>query len=395
MNALRNVVEVFFVFLRLGLTSFGGPVAHFGYFHSEFVVRRKWLDENLFASIISLCQFLPGPASSQMGMAIGFFRAGILGSMAAWLGFTLPSAVILVLFGFWFSCFPGDVGGWVHGFKIVTVAIVAQAVIRMGESLCQDLWRRLTAIVSTALLLLLPSFSAQMSVMGFGALAGLAFCKHLEPAHYSCAYGFSKKWGLFFLLIFAGLLCFLPIAAAVGGHAVLKLADTFFRSGALVFGGGHVVLPVLQSQIVSQGWVTNDVFLTGYSVAQAVPGPLFSFAAFLGSVSHGHPSGWIGATVALVSIFLPGYLLVIGILPFWGSLFRWKYIGPIMAGVNASVVGILLAALVTPVMSTAIHTYGDFLAAAGCYIILCRWGNLRWTVVVLLAGVGLLFHYLR
>lgn len=389
-------MEIFWIFWRLGLTSFGGPVAHLGYFRKEFVVRRQWLDERAYGDLVSLCQFLPGPASSQLGMAIGLLRAGIPGSIAAWLGFTLPSAMALVIFGLLLPSLDRYASsGWVHGLKIVTVAVVAQAVVVMSGSLCPDRPRLLLALVSAGIVLAIPSIFTQMAVMVLGALTALwLFKSSSEPVRLSIASGVSPKTGTFFLLSFAGLLIALPTLATASGQYLIKLVDVFYRAGALVFGGGHVVLPLLQSQIVTHGWVLNDIFLAGYGAAQAAPGPLFSFAAFVGAVSSQNPSGWIGSIAALVAIFLSGYLLIIGVLPFWESLQRLDGVRRAMTGINASVVGILLAALFNPVMTNAVHSITDLAAAVVCYILLKIFSRAPWTVIILLVVFGGIFNYI-
>lgn len=393
MKRAQAVIEVFLIFLRLGLTSFGGPVAHLGYFQKEFVARRQWLDERTYGDLVSLCQFLPGPASSQLGMAIGLLRAGIPGSIAAWLGFTLPSAIAMVIFALLLPVFDQYASsGWVHGLKIVTVAVVAQAVVVMSRSLCPDRPRLFLALVTAVIVLAIPSIFTQMAVMALGALAGFQFLKSSsEPVRQPIATGVSKRTGTLFLCAFAGLLVGLPAAAALGSQYLIKLIDVFYRAGALVFGGGHVVLPLLQSQIATQGWVLNDVFIAGYGAAQALPGPLFSFAAFIGAVSNQSPSGWMGAMIALTAVFLPGYLLIIGVLPFWESLQRREDVRRAMTGVNASVVGILLAALFNPVMTNAVHSITDLVATVVCYILLKIFSRAPWTVIILLVVSGGIF----
>ncbi len=339
MGQLRSLAEIFLIFLKLGLTSFGGPVAHIGYFHQEFVARRKWLDERAYTDLVALCQFLPGPASSQVGMAIGFSRAGVWGALSAWLGFTLPSAVALVLFGSWFtSAGNGFQGGWINGLKIFAVAVVAKAVLSMSKSLCPDNYRRAIAVFAAAVALSFQGIFGQLTVMAAGALCGYLF---FQPSRSgtdpSIVIYSNKKAAGTCLVIFFALLFLLPVLGMVYGHYTVKLFDSFYRAGALVFGGGHVVLPLLQSQVVAPGWVSNDLFLAGYGAAQVVPGPLFTFAAYLGAVSSQSPSGWIGAAIALAAIFLPAFLLITGTLPFWEQLRRSKVMQGIMPGVNASV----------------------------------------------------------
>ena len=380
--------KIFLIFLRLGLTSFGGPLAHLGYFRQEFVARRKWLDEHAYADLVSLCQFLPGPASSQVGIALGLSRGGIPGAIASWLGFTLPSAILLVLFGLGLSFANDKLGaGWMHGLKIVTVAVVAQALWGMGKSLSPDKVRASIAIFVAVMATLMPSSLGQVGAIIISGFFGWAFLRTstILP-HSAIQSGTGRRAGIALLLIFALLLLILPVAAAESGSYMLKLFDSFYRAGSLVFGGGHVVLPLLQSQVVSAGWVSNDVFLAGYGAAQVVPGPLFTFAAYLGAVSTQSPSGWLGAGIALVAIFLPSFLLVIGILPFWEQLRRYETMQRAMLGINAAVIGILLAAFYNPVWTSAIQGTSDFLVAAIAFLLLVFWKLPPWLV----AGVAVI-----
>jgi chromate transporter len=350
-----NPVEVLGAALRLGLTSFGGPVAHLGYFRREYVERRAWLDETTFADLVALCQFLPGPASSQLGILIGTRRAGMLGGLAAWLGFTLPSAIALVLFGLLTTSVDLANAGWVHGLKVAAVAIVAQAVFLMARTLTPDRLRRALALLAAAIALAWTTPLAQVAIIASGALVGrliltsvptTATARERSPV--------SRRVGLAALAAFFALLVALPVLRLLVGGQPIAMFDAFYRSGALVFGGGHVVLPVLHATVVDPGWVTNDQFLAGYGAAQAVPGPLFTFAAHLGAVSSIPPAGWAGATIALVAIFLPSFLLVFGVLPFWDRLRGSTGFRRALSGTNAAVVGILLAALYTPVWTSAI-----------------------------------------
>jgi chromate transporter len=387
--------EIFSIFLRLGLTSFGGPIAHLGYFRKEFVERRKWLDEHAYADLVSLCQFLPGPASSQVGIAIGLSRGGIPGSIASWLGFTLPSAILLVLFGLGLSFVGANLGsGWLHGLKIAAVAVVAQALWGMGKSLSPDKVRASIAICAAAIATLIPSSLGQVGAIVASGLFSWAFLQYSATLPHSFIQTTtSKATGMALLLIFVLLLLLLPVAAVGSNNYVLKLFDSFYRAGSLVFGGGHVVLPLLQSQVVPSGWVSNDVFLAGYGAAQAVPGPLFTFAAYLGAVSKQTPSGWAGAVIALVAIFLPSFLLVIGVIPFWERLRRYEAIQRAMLGINAAVVGILLAAFYNPVWTSAIQSATDFCLAAIAFLFLVFWKSPPWIVVLLAAVVtGLTSH---
>lgn len=388
-----SAIEVFLAFLKLGLTSFGGPVAHLGYFRAEFVERRRWLDDARYTDLVALCQFLPGPASSQVGIALGFGRAGWLGALAAWLGFTLPSAVALVVFAWGVTRWAALAqSGAVHGLKVVAVAVVAQAVWGMGKALCPDRARAGVAIVAALLVLAVPSALGQIAAIVAGGLVGRWGLQlgHLPVARHR-AHGVGRKAGAALLLSFVLLLVGLPLLAELAASPVLSAVSAFYRAGALVFGGGHVVLPLLQAGVVPNGWVTNDAFLAGYGAAQAVPGPLFTFAAYLGAVMASPLGGWSGAAILLVAIFLPGFLLVLGALPFWESLRQRDGVQRAMAGVNAAVVGVLAAALYDPLWTSAIHTRADFglaLAAFGLLVV----GRLSpvWVVLLAAAAGGLL-----
>ena len=387
MNYIQSPWAIFLIFLRLGLTSFGGPIAHLGYFRQEFVERRKWLTESEYADLVFLCQFLPGPASSQVGIGLGLSRGGIPGAIASWLGFTLPSAILLVLFGMGLTFFGNTLySGWLHGLKIAAVAVVAQALWGMGKSLCPDKMRASFALGATVIATLIPFSLGQVSAMITSGILGWAF---LPDAAFS-PHGIiqtrtGKKTGAVLLLIFALVLVALPIFGKELDSPVIKLFDIFYRAGSLVFGGGHVVLPLLQSQLIPTGRVSPDVFLAGYGVAQAVPGPLFTFAAYLGAVSNQPPSGLMGAGIALIAIFLPSFLLVIGIIPFWEQLRRYQGIQRAMIGINAAVVGILLVAFYNPVWTSAIHSSTDFCLAAFAFLILVFWKLPPWLVVSLAA----------
>ena len=393
MRERASLAELFFVFLRLGLTSFGGPVAHLGYFRAEFVERRQWLDEHTYADLVGLCQFLPGPASSQVGMAIGLSRGGIPGAIAAFLGFTLPSAILLVLFALGMARFGNAIGaGWLHGLKIVAVAVVAQALWGMGRALAPDARRATLAVAAAALVSLVPTGAGQVGVIAAGALIGWGVLRaDLTLPQSSLPVPIRRSTGALLLAAFFLLLIGLPLAAQGSGNYVLELFDGFYRAGALVFGGGHVVLPLLQAIVVPRGWVSNDAFLAGYGAAQAVPGPLFTFAAYLGAISTRAPSGWTGAAIAVAAIFLPAFLLVAGILPFWEGLRRHAGIKRAMLGINAAVVGILLAAFYHPVWTSAIRSAADFAMAATAFLLLVFWKWPPWLVVVLAAaatGIG-------
>lgn len=327
---------VFLIFLRLGLTSFGGPVAHLGYFRDEFVTRRKWLTENSYADLVALCQFLPGPASSQVGIAIGLSRSGYSGALAAWAGFTLPSAIALILFAMGITSY-GDIipSGVLHGLKVAAVAVVAQAVWGMGRNLCTDVARISIMALATCFVLLVPSALGQVSVIAIAAIIGLILFKPEKTmAHDSLPITVRRRVGLFWLSLFFTLLIGLPLLATLYPTHTLSMIDTFFRAGSLVFGGGHVVLPLLQAEVVPAGWVSNDTFLAGYGATQAVPGPLFTFSAFLGSSMNQAPNGWLGGMVCLLAIFAPSFLLVMGALPFWESLRQNLRTRAALSGVN-------------------------------------------------------------
>lgn len=368
-----TVLEVLLAFLRLGLTSFGGPVAHLGYFRTEFVERRKWLDDRSYADLVALCQFLPGPASSQVGIALGLGRAGWMGSLAAWVGFTLPSAVMLVLFAQGVAHWPAlAASGVVHGLKVVAVAVVAQAVWGMARSLCPDRPRAGIGTLAALLVLALPSAAGQVGAIVFGAVVGLAALRPgpLPPAVHR-DYGVGRRAGAGLLIGFAVLLVALPTLAASLASPVLSATAVFYQAGALVFGGGHVVLPLLQSGVVPPGWVDADTFIAGYGAAQAVPGPLFTFAAYLGASMPAPLGGAWGGFAMLLAIFVPAWLLVVGALPFWETLRRSPTAQHAMAGANAAVVGVLGAALYDPVWTGAIHSRADFglaLAAFGLLV---------------------------
>lgn len=385
-HARGSALEVFLAFLKLGLTSFGGPAAHLGYFREEFVVRRQWLDEQGYSDLVALCQFLPGPASSQVGMALGLGRAGWWGALAAWVGFTLPSAVALILFAFGVLSGAGwEASGVVHGLKVMAVAVVAQAVWGMSKSLCPDRLRAGVAIGSVLMVWLVPSPFIQPIVLMLGGVIGwwALSLPHLPVASHRNS-GVSRATGAVLLTLCGVLLLALPAAAVGSGSYVWTAVASFYQAGALVFGGGHVVLPMLQASVVPSGWVGNDAFLAGYGAAQAVPGPLFSFAAFLGAVMPSPLGGWVGGLALLVAIFVPSFLLVAGALPYWESLRQRDGIQRIMAGVNAAVVGILGAALYDPVWTSAIHSAADVSLAVAAYGLLVV-GRVSPVVVVVLS----------
>lgn len=384
-------LEVFLIFLRLGFTSFGGPIAHLGYFHHEFVSRRKWLDENVYADLVALCQFLPGPASSQVGMAIGLHRAGIAGAIAAWVGFTLPSTILLVLFGLGITKYSTNLNaGWLHALKTVAVAVVAQAIWSMGTKLCPDKERVTVAILACIATLLIPSAWAQLGVIALGGLAGIYILKKQLPPlpHVPLKQSLSKKSATLFLSAFLLLLLALPLMAKVSQNHSVKLFDSFYRAGSLVFGGGHVVLPLLQSEVVPSGWVSEDLFVAGYGAAQAIPGPLFTFSAYLGAVSSVPPAGWWGALICLVAAFLPSFLLVLGSLPFWEKLREYQKMRAALLGINAAVVGLLLSAFFHPVWTQGITNAKDFCLALVAFILLTFLKAPSWAVVLGSAVIG-------
>lgn len=385
----ESPLSIFIAFLRLGLSSFGGPIAHLGYFREEFVHRRRWLDDHAYGDLVSLSQFLPGPASSQVGIGLGLLRGGLSGAVAAWLGFTLPSALVLTLFGLLLTHSVGAVTmPWLHGLKVAAVAVVAQALWGMGKNLCPDKERASLAGAAAIFTVLLPGAASQISVIVISALLGWRWLSPSgELPHSPFPVGLSKRLGMASLILFFAILLMLPAAAAQSGIYLLSLFDSFFRAGALVFGGGHVVLPVLQAEVVPHGWVSNASFLAGYGAAQAVPGPLFTFAAYLGAVSSGEPNGWLGATVALIAIFLPGFLLMVGALPLWEGLRRHPAMQGAMLGVNAAVVGLLLAAFYQPVWTSAIYSPPDFALALGAFLLLVFWKTPPWLVVMLCAAL--------
>jgi len=385
-----SAAEVLLVFLRLGLSSFGGPIAHIGYFRDEFVVRRRWLDEQAFVDLVALCQFLPGPASSQVGFSIGLMHAGYWGALAAWIGFTLPSAVALVIFAYGVGALTGlAVTGLLHGLKLVAVAIVAQAVWGMARTLCPDRQRASIAALAALIILLSGSAAAQIGSIVLGALAGLWLCGGEPPAvtgHMTMPV--SRAVGVVALALYGVLLVGLPILQNLSGSPAVALFDGFYRSGALVFGGGHVVLPLLREAFVPPGWVTDDAFLAGYGAAQAVPGPLFTFAAYLGAVVKISPHGIPGAVLGLFGIFIPGILVLLGTLPFWDDFRKRAGAQAVMRGVNAAVVGLLGAALYNPVWTSTVKTSADFAVALAGFVLLAAWRAPPLIVVVLGACAG-------
>ncbi|QYI97952.1 chromate efflux transporter [Curtobacterium flaccumfaciens pv. flaccumfaciens] len=386
-----SAASVFLVFLRLGLTSFGGPVAHLGYFREAFVVRRRWLRDDAYADLVALCQFLPGPASSQVGMALGLQRAGLLGLLAAWCGFTLPSAVLLVAFALLVSGTPDLAGaGWLLGLQAAAAAVVAQAVLGMARSLTPDRRRATIAAAAAIVVLLAPGPGPQVAVIAVCGVVGAVWLRGVvappgDVADAEVAVRLPRWVAVSALVAFAALLVAAPVAAS--GTGAVRLFGVFAQAGSLVFGGGHVVLPLLESQTVATHLVGHADFLAGYGAAQAVPGPLFTFAAYLGAVADGSPSGLGGAAVALVAIFLPAALLVIGALPFWHVLRALPWARRVLAGVNAGVVGLLAAALWDPVITEGVRSAPALALAVAAFTALTRWSAPPWAVVI---GAGLL-----
>jgi len=384
------ISEVFLAFFKLGLTSFGGPIAHLGYFREEFVEKRKWLDASAYADLVALCQFLPGPSSSQVGMAIGLIRAGVSGSLAAWVGFTLPSALVLMAFGVGIAQIDlGYYSGLLHGLKLVAAAVIAQAIWTMAKSHFSELIRVLIGLAAAAATLMFQSSYCQVGVIAVSGFFGILLFNVNTVFNQSQIHiPMTRKAGLILLIIFAGLLAGLPLAASQIGSYALELFAKLFQTGSLVFGGGHVVLALLQSQVVPSGWISNDTFLAGYGLTQAVPGPLFTFAAYIGAVSNQAPSGWIGGILALAGIFAPSFFMVLGILPFWNEFRRNTIMQKSLIGINAAVVGLLLAAFYSPVWISTVSKAQDLILIVFFYILLQIWKRPPWMVVVAGAFVG-------
>lgn len=383
----RALLEILAVSAKLGVTSFGGPIAHLGYFHNEYIRRRKWMDEQDYADIVALCQFLPGPASSQVGIAVGVIRAGMLGGLTAWLGFTLPSVIALILFALLLQGFDIGSAGWIHGLKIVAVAIVVQAILGMGQKLAPDRIRATIAVLVAAVTILWQTAISQVLLIGIAGVVGMLLYKNATlPNTTNLHVPISRRFAILCLGVFFGLLILLPVLRQIVHLEWLSLFDSFYRSGSLVFGGGHVVLPMLEREVVPTGWVSKSDFLAGYGAAQAVPGPLFTFAAYLGAMIGGVK----GAVIATTAIFLPAYLLVVGALPFWHTLRQSAKVQGALIGINAAVVGILLAALYNPLWITAILAPVDFVLAAILFLMLVFWKLPPWVVVISGAIGGIL-----
>ncbi|KPV55715.1 ChrA protein [Paenibacillus sp. A3] len=388
---VSSLWEVLRVSTKLGLTSFGGPIAHLGYFHDEYIRRRQWMDERSYADLVALCQFLPGPASSQVGIGIGIVRAGLLGGFVAWLGFTLPSAIALVLFALLLQGFDIANAGYIHGLKIVAVGIVAHAILGMGQKLTPDRDRMTIAVAAATVTLLWPAAYTQVLIIVAAGLLGLwLYKKNPGTGNQNIQIAIGKPFAIGCLVLFFGLLIVLPFLRQTVNIEWFALFDSFYRSGSLVFGGGHVVLPLLEREVVPTGWISQEDFLAGYGATQAVPGPLFTFAAYLGLMAGGIG----GAAVATAAIFLPAFLLVVGALPFWNGLRSNAKVQGALAGINAAVVGILLAALYDPLWTTAILTPADFALALLLFTMLAFWKFPPWVVVLTGALGGIMIGYI-
>ncbi|MBD2869803.1 chromate efflux transporter [Paenibacillus arenilitoris] len=390
--------DVFWTALKLGLTSFGGPIAHIGYFREEYVGRRQWLSDRSFAELVALCQFLPGPASSQLGMAIGAKRAGVLGALAAWIGFTMPSALLMVAFAFGAQAAGIGGAGWLQGLKLAAVAIVAQAVWSMSRTLAPDRPRATLALVTACAAVLWPSMAGQLVPLLFCAIIGIAVYKSKAGAGAEEGSGeppipIGRKLAAAMLALFIILLIGLPIASGWSGSAALTLIDSVYRAGSLVFGGGHAVLPMLETELLSgkRPLLTSDQFMAGYGAVQAVPGPLFTFAAYIGAAMETGYARIGYAMISLFSIFLPSFLLVLGALPFWERLKRNKTAQSALMGINAGIVGILLAALYDPIFMDAVGSAKELAIVIVLFILLQIWKRPPWQAVALAALAGLLF----
>jgi chromate transporter len=378
-RGIKSLIEILLVSTRLGLTSFGGPIAHLGYFHDEYIRKRKWIDEKSYADLVAVCQFLPGPASSQVGIGIGVLRGGLIGGIMAFIGFTLPSVFALILFAWFLHEMNIGNAGWIHGLKIVAVAVVAQAILGMAQKLTPDLKRKALALFALVGTLLWQTAFTQVGVIVVSAIFGFFLYKqHIENDELKIQFPISRGFGVTCLSLFFGLLILLPILREVTSLSWIAMFDSFYRSGSLVFGGGHVVLPLLEREFVPTGWLSKEAFLAGYGAAQAVPGPLFTFAAYLGTVMK----GWQGGLLATVAIFLPAFLLILGTLPFWDSLRHNPKIKGALMGVNAAVVGILIAAFYNPIWTSSILVPIDFAFAAILFSMLVYWKLPPWIIVV-------------
>lgn len=384
--------ELFLVSTRLGLTSFGGPTAHLGYFHAEYIRRKKWMDEKTYADLVALAQFLPGPASSQVGIGIGVARAGVLGGIISFIGFTFPSVIALILFAYLLTGYDVANAGWIHGLKIVAVAVVAHAIIGMSKNLTPDLKRKAIALIALIGTLLWQSATSQVSIILIAAFIGFLLYNNqlLAIEKTRSKFQISKKVSALCLVLFFGLLFLLPVIRELTGSYWIAMFDSFYRSGSLVFGGGHVVLPLLEQEFVPTGWITEEAFLAGYGATQAVPGPLFTFAAYLGTVMK----GWVGGLVATVAVFLPAFLLILGALPFWDQLRSNPKIKGAIMGANAAVIGILISALYQPIWTSSILSPMDFALAAILFSMLSYWKLPPWIIVITGAIGGTLLSFL-
>jgi chromate transporter len=386
---IKSLMEILLVSSRLGLSSFGGPVAHLGYFHEEYIRRRKWMDEKSYADLVALCQFLPGPASSQVGIGIGVMRAGVLGGIVSFIGFTLPSVIALIIFAILLNEMNLGDAGWIRGLKIVAVAVVAHAILGMAAKLTPDSKRKAIALLALVGTLVWQTAFTQIGIILIAAFIGFVLFKNQKAEeHPSLSFPVSKRFAAVCLSLFFSLLILLPVVREVTSLNWIAMFDSFYRSGSLVFGGGHVVLPLLEREFVPSGWLTEEAFLAGYGAAQAVPGPLFTFAAYLGAVLN----GWQGGLIATFAIFLPAFLLILGALPFWNSLRRNPKVKGALMGVNAGVVGILIAAFYHPIWTSSIKAPSDFAFASVLFSMLVIWKFPPWVVVVIGAAGGILME---
>ncbi|MBN3553363.1 chromate transporter [Fictibacillus nanhaiensis] len=390
-SLLKTLLEILMVSTRLGLTSFGGPIAHLGYFHEEYVRKRKWMDEKGYADLVALCQFLPGPASSQVGIGIGVMRGGVLGGIVSFIGFTLPSVIALIVFALILQGLNVSDLSWIHGLKLVAVAVVAHAILGMAEKLTPDLKRKTIALLALIGTLLWQTAFSQVGVILLAGLLGFLLYKdQTDNDETKYEFPISKKFAVICLSLFFALLLLLPLLRDLTSNSWIAIFDSFYRSGSLVFGGGHVVLPLLEREFVPSGWISEEAFLAGYGAAQAVPGPLFTFAAYIGAVMN----GWQGGLLATIAIFLPAFLLILGALPFWNLLRQNRKIKGALMGVNAAVVGILISAFYQPIWTTTILKPIDFAFAAVLFSMLVYWKLPPWVVVVTGALGGLLMSLL-
>ncbi len=391
--SLKTLFEILFISTRLGLTSFGGPTAHLGYFHEEYVRRRKWIDEKSYTELVALCQFLPGPSSSQVGIGIGVVRGGVIGGIISFLGFTMPSVLALIIFALAVDGLNLGEAGWIHGLKLVAVAVVAHAVLGMAKNLAPDLTRKAIVLFGLSVALLWETAYSQIGIILFAAVLGFFLYRSNNGMEESPSTHFpiSKRFGAICLTLFFGLLIFLPILREITKLEWVAVFDSVYRAGSLVFGGGHVVLPLLESEFVPSGWVSEEAFLAGYGVTQAVPGPLFTFAAYLGAVMN----GWVGGLLATFAIFLPAFLLVFGALPFWNQLRQNNKIKGAFIGVNAAVVGILIAAFYKPIFTTSVFLPVDFAFAAILFSMLQFWKCPPWVVVLTGVVGGIVLQYIN